>query len=93
VIAKEFPDVAALMWVLGEQPDEPFVPGGSMVGKLGGVILWADTPEEAEKVRLTIEKLIEGGNQVNLVSSPTTIVTSPSDQIVAKKSFWQRLFG
>jgi|TARA_R110000824_G_scaffold48399_25_gene136756 hypothetical protein len=52
-IAKDFPDVAALMWVLNEsgESEDTLVAGASLVGSLGGVFLWADTPEQATKVR------------------------------------------
>tara|TARA_B100001939_G_scaffold316628_1_gene302680 strand:- start:602 stop:988 length:387 start_codon:yes stop_codon:yes gene_type:complete len=55
-IAKEFPDVAALMWVL-EQQEEELVPGATLVGSLGGVFLWADTPEQATKAREILDRL------------------------------------
>ncbi len=92
VIAKDFPDVAALMWVLGDRPDQPLVPGGTMVGKLGGVVLWADTEEEANRVRSIIEKLVEASNNHPSPASPIHEM-APTEQVGAKKSFWQRLFG
>ena len=57
-IAKDFPDVAALMWVLEtETTQEDLVPGSTLVGSLGGVFLWADTPEQATKAREILDKL------------------------------------
>lgn len=58
VIAKDFPDVAALMWVLEDQPDGLIV-GGSLVGRMGGVLLWADSEEEAEVARSMIDRIVE----------------------------------
>jgi len=55
VIAKDFPDVAALMWVLKDQPEQVLVPNGSLVGKIGGVPLWADTEEQAILARDLID--------------------------------------
>lgn len=55
VIAKDFPDVAALIWVLREQPDQALVPNGSLVGKVGGVSIWADTEEQAILARNLID--------------------------------------
>ena len=57
-IAKDFPDVAALMWVLdAETAQEDLVPGSTLVGSLAGVFLWADTPEQATKARDILDKL------------------------------------
>ena len=57
-IAHDFPDVAALMWVLNEETEpEDFVPGATLVGSLGGVFLWADTPEKAAKARSILDSL------------------------------------
>jgi hypothetical protein len=49
-LAREFPDLAALVWVLEE--DSPPTSGETLlVGSLDGVLLWADTEEEASHVR------------------------------------------
>jgi len=58
-IAKDFPDVAALMWVLDENAvgEESLMAGASLVGSLGGVFLWADTPEQAAKARAILDAL------------------------------------
>lgn len=81
-IAKEFPDVAALMWVLGEHPDEPLAPNGTMVGSMGGVLLWADTDEDADYARELIERVME-----EALRDPSSM----ADPV--KKSWWQRIFG
>jgi hypothetical protein len=81
-IARDFPDVAALMWVMGDQrPDEPLAPNGSMVGAMGGVLLWADTDEDAHYARELIERVM---NQA------LTQTTHPDP---VKKSWWERIFG
>lgn len=102
VIAKDFPDVAALMWALGDQPDQPLVVNGSLVGRMGGVMLWADSDGDAESARLMIDRLVEeatreppasedppsdtSGHEVEPVES--SLMLEP-----VKKSWWQRLFG
>ena len=60
-IAKDFPDVAALMWVLNESDvsEDTLVAGASLVGRLGGVFLWADTPEQASKAREILDSLAQ----------------------------------
>jgi hypothetical protein len=63
VIAKDFPDVAALMWVLDDHPECCLIPDGSIVGSLGGVILWADSESEAESARSTMESIINSAVQ------------------------------
>lgn len=73
VIAKDFPDVAALMWVLGDHPDCCLMVGGSLVGSLGGVFLWADSDPEGEAARSTIENLVS-----SLASSRQT---PPSEEV------------
>jgi len=87
VIAQQFPDVAALMWVLDYQPDQPLMPNGSLVGRMGGVTLWADSEEEAEQARSMIDKIVEAAT-----SEPELPVLSQELPPV-KKSWWQRLFG
>lgn len=73
VIAKDFPDVAALMWVLGDHPDCCLVVGGSLVGSLGGVFLWADSDQEGEVARSIIDNFVS-----SLVSSRQT---PPSEEV------------
>ena len=43
-IAKDYPDVAALLWALGERGvEEGLMAEATLVGRMGGVFLWADT--------------------------------------------------
>ena len=58
-IAKDFPDVAALLWVLDSERETEniLIPDASLVGSLGGVFLWADTQEEASKARTILDTL------------------------------------
>jgi hypothetical protein len=111
VIAKDFPDVAALMWALGEQPNQPVVvtpPDGWLVGRMGGVMLWADSEEEANVARDLIDKIVEAatrepepsepmtpqeGKGRTLVKSGVTVVPVLTPEMpLVKKSWWQRLF-
>lgn len=57
ILAQRFPDLAALLWVLGEDSGSPFVPGATLVGSLDGVLLWADTEDEAAHVRDLLNSL------------------------------------
>ena len=81
-IARDFPDVAALMWVLEEQPDQALVVNGSLVGSMGGVTLWADSNDEADSARGMIDQIV--GGLVDHESQPTD--NHP------QKSWWRRLF-
>ena len=58
-ISRLYPDVATLMWVLtdSEDPRESLMPGATLVGSLGGVLIWADTPEEAAAAQATLDLL------------------------------------
>ena len=75
IIAKDFPDVAALMWVLGDHPDCCLMVGGSMVGNLGGILLWADSDPEGEAARSTIDSLFS-----SLISSRQSPPPEESEQ-------------
>ena len=56
VVAQEFPDVAALRWVLEDADDNgEFVAGSTLVGSLDGVLLWADTEKEASHARTLLD--------------------------------------
>ena len=56
IVAREFPDVAALMWVLdGDSSD--FVADSTLVGTLDGVMLWADSEGEATHARELLDAL------------------------------------
>jgi len=79
-IARDFPDVAALMWVLEDQPDQALAVNGTMVGAMGGVMLWADSDDEADAARSMIDKIVDAA----VVSNTPAPV---------KQSWWQRLFG
>ena len=81
-IARDFPDVAALMWVLQEQPDQALAVNGTMVGAMGGVLLWADSDEDAHYARELIERVMA-----------QALHTPPRDPDPVKKSWWQRIFG
>ncbi len=78
-IARDFPDLAALMWVLEEQPDQALVVNGTLVGSMGGVMLWADSDDEADQARVMIDKIVS-----------TAVQTSEDPP---QKSWWQRLFA
>jgi len=84
VIAKDYPDVAALMWVLQEQPDQPLVVNGSLVGRMGGVMIWADTDEDATRARTMIDRVVDAA---------TREPEAPQLPVPVKRSWWQRLFG
>lgn len=84
-IARDFPDVAALMWVLGERPDEPLRPHSTMVGAMGGVVLWADTEEDAAYAQSLIERVME-----EALRSPPSL---PAHSEPIRKSWWERIFG
>lgn len=59
-IASKFPDVAALLWVLGDPEDErEAFPENCLVGKMGGVPLWAASEEEAKIARELIGRVVE----------------------------------
>lgn len=75
VIAKDFPDVAALMWVLGGQPDQPLVVNGSLVGRMGGVMLWADSAEDADLARSMIDKVVDAATREPEPSEPSEPLT------------------
>ena len=83
VIARDFPDVAALMWVLEDQPDQALVVNGTLVGSMGGVMLWADSDADADTARGMIDQIV--GGLVSTGPQPTT--DHP------QKSWWRRLFG
>jgi len=61
-LAKSFPDVAALCWVVDPE-DTSFVPGATLVGSMDGVLLWADTEEEASHARELLDSLAEVASQ------------------------------
>ena len=75
VVAKDFPDVAALMWVLQEQPDQPLVVNGSLVGRMGGVMLWADSDEDADLARSMIDKIVDAATRDPDPPEPMTLQT------------------
>ena len=86
VIAKDFPDVPALMWVIQEQPDQPLAVNGTLVGRMGGVMLWADTDDDATHARQLIDRVIDAATRD---SEPTLQLPAP-----VKKTWWQKwLFG
>ena len=109
IIAKDFPDVAALMWALGEQPDQPLVVNGSLVGRMGGVMLWADSDEGADVARAMIDKIVGAatrepepvtphtGDGRTLIESGSRVTPCLTPELPVlppiKKSWWQRLFA
>lgn len=74
-IAAKYPDVAALLWVLDARDSNPLVPGGTLVGRMDGVVLWADTESEADHARSAIDQLVASVSSVPPVSGPP-----PSDR-------------
>ena len=60
-IAPLYPDVAVLMWVLSDSVDteDSLMPGATLVGSLGGIPLWADTPEEAVQAQHHLDRLVD----------------------------------
>jgi hypothetical protein len=88
IIAKDFPDVAALMWVLEEQPDQPLAVNGTLVGRMDGVMLWADSDMEADRARVIIDRIVEAATESD--SEPEITLPVP---VPVRKSWWQRLFG
>jgi hypothetical protein len=109
VIAQQFPDVAALMWVLEAQPDQPLMPNGSLVGRMGGVMLWADSEEDADLARSMIDKIVEAATRepdppepkttetnwgrAHTESGTSVVPVSETGLEPVKKSWWHRLFG
>jgi hypothetical protein len=76
VIAKDFPDVAALMWALGGPPDQPVVVKPSdewLVGRMGGVMLWASSKEEADVARAMIDKIVDAATREQEPSEPMNL--------------------
>jgi len=89
-IARDCPDVAALLWVSGSR-QENLVPGGTLVGKMGGVLLWADTPEGADRAREMIDLLADASKSsdeedASLPDNGAGVPTAP------RQSWWQRIF-
>ena len=93
-IARDFPDVAALVWVLEDQPDQALTVNGTLVGRMGGVILWADTDDEAERARIMIDQIVEAATLTKEErDAHTCSVVLGLKPPQPKKSWWQRLFG
>lgn len=63
-IAAKYPDLAALTWVVGEGPATDLLPGSTLVGSVKGVLLWADTEDEAESAKSEIASLVEASTAV-----------------------------
>ena len=63
-IAAKYPDLAALTWVVGEGPTTDLLPGSTLVGSVKGVLLWADTEDEAESAKTEIANLVEASAAV-----------------------------
>ena len=82
VIAKDFPDVAALMWALGDQPDQPLVVNGSLVGRMGGVMLWADSDEDADLARSMIDKIVDAATREPDPPEPMTLQTEEGRTLI-----------
>lgn len=72
-IARRYPDVAALMWVLGEQPDQPLAANGSLVGRMGGIMLWADSEDDADVARSMIDKIVDAATRDPNPPEPMTL--------------------
>jgi hypothetical protein len=82
VIAKDFPDVAALMWALGDQPDHPLAVNGSLVGRMGGVMLWADSDEDADLARSMIDKIVDAATREPDPPEPMTLQTEEGRTLI-----------
>ena len=92
------PDVAEKLRTLRQQADpvsearqEDLVPGGTVVGKMGGVLLWADTPEEADRAREMIDLLADAikpsdEGEMDLSDNGAGVLTG------TRQSWWQRIF-
>lgn len=91
-IARDFPDVAALMWVLDQQPEQALVVNGTLVGSMGGVLLWADTDDDAERARGMIDKIVDAATH-EPEPSVVPALADGADLDPVKKSWWQRIFG
>jgi hypothetical protein len=63
------------MWVLQEQPDQPLVVNGSLVGRMGGVMLWADSDEDADLARSMIDKIVDAATRDPDPPEPMTLQT------------------
>jgi len=61
-IAAKYPDVAALTWVLSENPVTDFLPGSTLVGSIQGVLIWADSESEATIASQQISSLVDAGS-------------------------------
>ena len=92
-IARDYPDVAALLWVVGDS-EYDLVPGATLVGKMGGVLLWADTPDEADRARHMIDLL--AASQKDPDENTLAEEVAPTNGVVVpvgnRQSWWQRLF-
>lgn len=80
-IASKYPDVAALLWVLGDNEDVrktgDLIPNGTLVGSMGGVMLWADSDDKAAKARGLLDNLAKAASE---------------SQSTATKGWWARWF-
>ena len=73
-VAQNYPDVAALMWVLGDQSDQDLLPyEQALVGRMGGVLLWADSEEGADVAREMIDKIVEAATREQEPSDPMNL--------------------
>ena len=82
VIAQQFPDVAALMWAVGDQQEHSLVVNGSLVGRMGGVMLWADSEEDANLAREMIDKIVDAATREPNPPEPTTLQTEDGRTLV-----------
>ncbi len=64
-LSRLYPDVATLMWVLSDSdaPRDSLMPGATLVGSLGGVPIWADTPDEAHAAQANLDLLTSNVQQ------------------------------
>ena len=91
-IAREYPDVAALLWAAGARPED-WVPGATLVGKMGGISLWADTPEEAGQAREMIDLLAAAQRSAtDSQGSPESPSNGSGIPSAAPQTWWQRWF-
>lgn len=82
-IAVDYPDVAALLWVLEARDSNPLLPGGALVGRMDGVPLWADTVGEASHARQIIDRLVIAATAASDHPDPD------SDEVDAEDEGWE----
>jgi hypothetical protein len=80
-ISVRFPEVAALLWVLGEDVDEAPLMDGAPALTLGAIDVWTDTAEKAEGLN---EWFMEQAYESVVVEQLSSLVGEPVEGLVAK---------